>query len=362
MKGAINGIGWSIVLAAGFGGGFISLFSPACGGLADGFATCPQPVDRLGICGASMRHCFQSRSFPCASLLLMALMAGCSHGEKKAAAQHLYAAIPETGVVAVYPAAAAGDAQPLATIKEDPPDKPVDVSVDSIGEVFVANENGNMRAYGGQNFHYELIHTLEGPHTQIQHPTSIVANPDSTFYIADVGSGGDKPRVQWFSGGQNGNVFPNRVISGPHTGITSPRGLALDGSGRLFVADQATNKVLVFEPDATGDVAPTVVITGLGSPEHLFVDQLLNIYVSNKADSSIKVFITTGPRSWSLGGTITSTAMRQPTGVAVDQTGRLAVAITGGILFFVPNSDGQVQPVSQLQGKPPLNPAGIFIH
>jgi DNA-binding beta-propeller fold protein YncE len=296
-----------------------------------------------------------------ASLLLVVAVGACSHKQQITSNQHLYAAIPETGVIAIYSLAASDAAQPIAMIKENPPDKPIDVSVDLGGEVFVANENGNMRAYGGQNFHYELIHTVAGPNTKIQHPTSIVANFDGTFYIADSGGATDEPRVDWFPAGQNGNVFPNRVISGPHTGITTPRGLAVDGSGRLFVADQATNKVLIFDPDASGDATPTTVLTGLHSPEHLFVDQLLNIYVSNKGDNSIKVFITTGPRSWAPSATIISGGMRQPAGVAADQTGRIVVAATGGILFFAPDSDGQVTPISDLRGSPPMNPAGIFI-
>jgi DNA-binding beta-propeller fold protein YncE len=250
----------------------------------------------------------------------------------------------------------------LATIKEDAPDKPVDVSVDQSGEVFVANENGNVRAYAGRNFKYELVHILEGQHTRIQRPTSIVAKLDGTFYVADAGRASDQPRVEWFSAGQNGNVFPNRVISGSHTGITSPRGLALDGSGRLFVADQATNKVLVFEPDADGDATPLLVLTGLRSPNHVFVDQLLNIYVSNEGDNSIETFITTGPRSWSHTGKITSREMRQPAGLVADRNGRIVVAATGGILFFAPNSDGEVGPVSDLRGPSPINPAGISIH
>jgi DNA-binding beta-propeller fold protein YncE len=306
------------------------------------------------------QRCFHS-GFIGGAFVLMIVITACSHREGGIPAQYLYTAIPEIGQITVYPLSASGADPPLATIKENPPDKPIDVSVDLSGEVFVANENGDVRAYGGRNFHYELIHTLEGPHTQIQHPTAIVANIDGTFYIADAGSAGNKAFVEWFPSGQNGNVFPNRVIAGPHTGVTSPRGLALDGSGRLFVANQATNKVLVFKPDATGDTAPLVVLNGLRSPAHLFVDQLLNIYVCNKGDNSIAVFITTGPQSWALSGTIKSARMRQPEGVAADQAGRIAVAGTGGILFFAPNSDGQVEPVSELQGRSPMNPAGIFI-
>jgi len=304
----------------------------------------------------------QSQLIIGAYLLLLAATAGCSHGQQSALGQFLYTTIPETGLIVVYPLTGSGAGPPLATIKENPPDKPIDVSVDLAGEVFVANENGNIRAYGGRNFHYELIHTLEGPHTRLQHPTSIVANFDGTFYVADAGNAADKPRVEWFPAGQNGNVFPNRVLSGPHTGITSPRGLALDGSGRLFVADQATNKVLIFKAEAEDDVAPVVVLTGLRSPDHVFVDQLLNIYVSNKGDNSIEVFTTTGPQSWSRSATITSPQMSQPAGVAADQTGRIVVAATGAILFWAPNSNGQVEPTSDLRRPSPMNPAGVFVH
>jgi hypothetical protein len=311
---------------------------------------------------ASMPYPRFRSQFINATCLLLALTAGCSHRQQAVSEEHLYAAIPETGLIVVYSMTATGAAPPLARIKENPPDKPIDVSVDLNGEVFVANENGNIRAYSGPNFKYELIHTLEGPHTRIHRPTSIVANLDGTFYVGDAGNASDKPRVEWFSAGQNGNIFPNRVISGPHTDITSPRGLALDGSGRLFVADQATNKVLVFEPDADGDAAPVFVLAGLRSPNHVFVDQLLNVYVSNEGDSSIDIFITIGPRSWSHSGRITSTEMRQPAGLVADRNGRIVVAATGGILFFAPNSDGEVEPVSDLRGPSPMNPAGISIH
>jgi hypothetical protein len=309
-----------------------------------------------------MRYwCFHSRIIASVCWLVIAVMAGCSHGQPAGPVQHLYAAIPEPELILVYPASASSNAQPLATIKEHPPDKPVDVSVDLLGEVFVANENGNVRAYGGRDYHYELIHTLEGPHTRIQHPNSIATDIAGSFYVSESGSASDKPRVEWFPAGQNGNIYPNRVLSGPHTGITSPRGLALDGSGRLFVADESSNKVLVFDADATGDVAPVVALTGFKSPTHLFVDQMLNIYVTNKGDDSVRVLITTGPQSWTQSAIIKSTAMHQLGGVATDEQGRIAVATGSSILFLPGDSNGQVEPITELRGSRPMNPAGIFI-
>jgi DNA-binding beta-propeller fold protein YncE len=304
---------------------------------------------------------FRSKVMTGMRLLALTAVAGCSHGQASAPAQRLYAAIPEVAEVAVYPVTASGSQQPLATIKEAPPDKPIDVSVDLSGEVFVANENGNVRGYNGRDNHYQLARTIAGPHTGVEHPSAIVAEMAGSFYVADSGSTSTKPRVEWFTAGLHGNVVANRIISGSRTGIAAPRGLAVDGSGRLFVADEGANKILVFDPDAEGNVAPIAVLEGLKSPQHVFVDELLNVYVSSSGNNSISVFMTDGPQSWSRSATITGAALRDPQGVAVDGRGRIAVAETGGILFFAPDSNGPQLPVADLGGPQPMNPAGIFI-
>ncbi|HKV53723.1 MAG TPA: hypothetical protein VJN94_03685 [Candidatus Binataceae bacterium] len=294
-------------------------------------------------------------------ILALGVLAGCSHKQPNAPVQHLFATVPETGVIVLYPTTATGLDRPLATIKERPPDKPIDVSVDLLGDVFVANENGNVQVYGGRDFHYIPIRSVEGPHTRIVHPTSVVTDIAGSFYVAEGANAKDPARVEWFAAGLNGNVPPDRVVSGPQTGISTPRGITMDGSGRLFVADQASNKVLVFAADANDNAPPLAVLTGLKSPERVFVDQVLNVYVTNKDDNSIAVFMTTGPQSWARSGTITSAALRDPQGVAADAEGRIAVAGVGGILFFAPNSNGLVEPIVNLRGASPMNPEGIFI-
>jgi hypothetical protein len=292
-----------------------------------------------------------------------AAVGGCSHRPQTGApAQSLYVAKPETADIAIYPVSATGAERPIATIRETPPDKPIDLSVDAAGEIFVANENGNVRAYAGQNNQYVLVRTVAGPQTQIQHPAGIAVDLAGSFYVADAGAGPGKGRVEWFAGGPNGNIQPSRVISGPHTGIGTPRGIALDASGRAFVTDQASNKVLVFDSDANGDAEPRAVITGLHSPERVFVDQLLNVYVTNKGDNSVSVFTSSGPESWTFGARITSAAMRYPAGISGDAQSRIAVAQVGGVLFFAPNAKGAADPVADLRGPVVMNPAGICIH
>lgn len=307
-----------------------------------------------------MRHFWR---FGCGVLLsaFLAAIAGCSH-RTRGPVQSLYVTVPETGEIAVYPVSATGERRPLNTIRENPPDKPVDVSIDGSGVVFVANENGNVRAYDRHNGHYLLVHTLAGSHTGIEHPVGIAVDLAGSFYVADDGAGPGKGRLEWFAGGLNGNIGPTRAISGPHTEITMPGGVATDASGRVFLIDQASNKVLVFAADANGDAAPVAVLTGLHSPERVFVDSVLNVYVTNKADNSIGVFTSSGPESWTFSNRIVSTAMHAPDGISSDAKGRLAVGQIGGILFFPSGANGNIEPSAELRGPAAMNPAGICIH
>ncbi len=73
-----------------------------------------------------------------------------------------------------------------------------------------------------------------------------------------------------FAAGANGNVAPIRTIAGPNALATTDDfvALAVLADGTLFAASELTSganrdpKVLVFAPNANGDVAPAQTITG----------------------------------------------------------------------------------------------------
>ena len=156
--------------------------------------------------------------------------------------------------------------------------------------------------------------------------------------------------------------MPSRVLSGPHTGLTSPVGIATDASEEVFVADHESGKILIFAADALGDVAPVATLDGLKGPRRVFVDQDLNVLVSCDRDSSIVVFAPNGPRRWTRSATITSDAMRDPVGVTADNSGRIAAAVCGAVLFFAVGANGLSEPLAQLQGGGAFSPTGLLIH
>ena len=78
-------------------------------------------------------------------------------------------------------------------------------------------------------------------------------------------------QVSIFARGASGNVAPSRVISGPLTGIGAPGyagagKISVSADGRLFVAESG-GRILVFAAGASGNTAPAQIITdpALGS-------------------------------------------------------------------------------------------------
>ena len=82
-----------------------------------------------------------------------------------------------------------------------------------------------------------------------EHNELIVLDYDGAIYTFDPAS--------------SGAVAPTRKVAGPTTGLSGPSGLAWDPTtDELFVADQDTGTVSVFNRTDDGDVAPKRTISG----------------------------------------------------------------------------------------------------
>ena len=274
--------------------------------------------------------------------------------------QAVYASLPDQHMLAIFATTAAAGT-PLGTIKEPAADIPIDVGIDGLAEVFVANQNSNIKVYAGRNYAYQMVRGLAGPHTQMQHLNAFAVDQMGGLYVANSGGGSGDAKILVFAANMNGDIPPDHSISGPHTGLTTPTGISIDAAGRTFVADRSSNKILIFEANTRGDTAPIATISNVPAPNRVHVDQELNLYVDSGSNHSITVFIPEGPDNWSRTAAITAPDLENPQGMAVDANGRVAAAIPGGIVFFGANADGPSAPVQLLQGPPPFNPAGIAI-
>lgn len=171
--------------------------------------------------------------------------------------------------VNVYAAGAGGDVAPIRSIR-GPATKLFYVygsAVDASGNVYVADGrpvNCCVTVYAaGAGGNVKPMRTIQGSRTDLAYPVGIALDAHQNVYVLNA-EGSPTRSVTVYAAGAHGNVKPIRVIVGEKTGLyAAPAGIAVDGSGRLYVLQSGTtNSISVFAAGAHGNVAPVRVIAG----------------------------------------------------------------------------------------------------
>jgi len=220
------------------------------------------------------------------------------------------------GSILIFAPDANGNVAPVATIEEGL-NYPFGVALDSSGNVYVANNQGeSVTIYAAKT--YKPIGRIYGDNTQL-YPVGLTLDSSGQLYVVNSNpSGSGRGWITVYSPGANGNVKPIRQISGHRTGLWNPLGgIGLDGSGDLYVTGDGYRKpkaILVYRAGARGDAKPIRRIAGsktqLDGVDGLALDARARVYVT-----------TTSPLSG-------------PTAV----------------LVFAPNADRNVAPIREIEG------------
>ncbi len=233
------------------------------------------------------------------------------------------------------------------------------IAVDSAGNLFVAQaypnvleiSNGVVTAVAGTG-------TLgfsgdNGPATsaQLSEPLNVAVDSAGNVYIADFGNN----RIRMVSNGVIVTVAGNGTVGfggddGPATSseLNGPLGVAIDASGKLYIADTYNNRIRRVSVGIITTVAGngTVGFGGdsgpatsaqLNLPTGITVDADGNLYIAD-AGSSRVYKVSNGVISTVAGngtpgfsgdnGPATGAQLNQPQGVAVDAAGNLFIADT----------------------------------
>jgi DNA-binding beta-propeller fold protein YncE len=133
------------------------------------------------------------------------------------------------------------------------------------------------------------IATIAGSNTGLLQPVGIAVDGAGRIYVANFGAGVATNSVTVYAPGTNGNASPIATITGPNTKLRSPVGIAVDVDGTIFVTNVEGdfNSVTAYAPGANGDVPPIAVIqgshTGLLHPSGIAVGFGHRLYVVNSA-------------------------------------------------------------------------------
>jgi sugar lactone lactonase YvrE len=180
-------------------------------------------------------------------------------------------------------------------------------------------------------------------------------DPQGTIYVADYGAAA----IKIFAPGSNGNVAPERVISGANTGLDLPGDVKVDALGDIYVANLDGQNVEEFAPGATGNATPIRVISGSNTtfdfPDDFSLAPDGTLYVGNDDGGIIQVFAPGASGNATPIRTITgaNTGLGSDVdGVGVDANGTLYAANTDNskISVFAPGANGNVAPEYTISG------------
>ncbi|HEV2615674.1 MAG TPA: choice-of-anchor D domain-containing protein [Candidatus Acidoferrales bacterium] len=198
-----------------------------------------------------------------------------------------------SGKVAVVPASAAKNISRSATSNLDL-FEPAGLALDETRNLYVA-DRGNHRvltlAPDATNFTY-TAHILDAAAIAADSASGklYVASPASNrVFAVNLASGNAQP----FAGtgaaaGPNSTQFSTAVSAGS-AALGAPEGVAVDGTGNVFIADTGANAIIRVEAKS-GLLSSVALETELNSPASLAIDRRGNLFVADRGNHRVVEF------------------------------------------------------------------------
>ena len=185
------------------------------------------------------------------------------------------------------------------------------------------------------------------PISGLTYPHGIAVDGSGNVYIAVPGN--NEVLKETLSGGS----YTQSTIG---SGLSGPSGVAVDGAGNVYIADSQNSQVLKETPSGSGYTQSTIGY-GMESPYAVAVDGSGNVYIADPGNSQVLMeTLSAGSYTQS---TIAS-GWNTPGGVAVDASGNVYVVDTGNdqVLMETPSGGGYTQSTI---GSDMYEPTGIAV-
>jgi len=149
------------------------------------------------------------------------------------------------------------------------------------------------------------------------------------------------------------SVSFNGLVRGIASGLNQPMGVAVDGTGNVYIADYVNNTVHIYAPDGKGGYTyKSDIGTNLNMPSGVAVDDSGNVYITDTTNNRVlKETFLAGSYTQSVIATTSTDRLHStsdlaaPFGVAVDGSGNVYIANTGrnDVLKLSPSGGGYIQ-------------------
>lgn len=168
---------------------------------------------------------------------------------------------------------------------------------------------------------------LPGVESTIQansHPGGVAVDGSGNVYIADAAN--SRVLKETLSGG----AYTESTV--PTSSLLSPEGVAVDASGSIYIADLGNNRVLKESPHGSNYVESIVQTSTLSDPWGLAVDGSGNLYIADYGNHRVlEETPVDGTYVESVVADYASSGVFQPIGVGVDGSGNVYIAD-----YFIP--------------------------
>jgi hypothetical protein len=282
------------------------------------------------------------------------------------ARHRIYVANSSANSITEYRRGASGDVAPVTTIAgmNTGLSFPSYVTLDPVHHIFVTNGTANSvteylsTATGDST----PIATIQGAFTQLSFPQGIAMDASGRIYVAN---GASTPYITVYRAGANGNVSPIQTIY-DSTGFLSVAGLAVHGS-TIYVSNTDFNfdvQVSEYPTSANGIVTASAQIEGLSAPLGVAVEGNGKIVVAD--GDAVKVFAANANGFPTPLQTISgsNTLLSGPAGVAAGSSGIfVADGGTPAVTSYGVGGNGNIAPRRNITGSKTMlaSPIGIAI-
>ena len=181
------------------------------------------------------------------------------------------------------------------------------------------------------------------PTSGLNFPNGVAVDGSGNVYIADT----DNNRVlkETLSAG---SYTQSTVADAASSGLYVPYAVAVDGSGNVYIADTGNGRVLMETLSASGytqSIVADAASGGLDYPERVAVDGSGNVYIADTGNN--RVLMETLSAASYTQSTVPTSGLEDPTGVAVDGSGNVYIADSGNSRVLMETlSNGNFGPVN----------------